>query len=77
MNRNFGGLYHLHFQDRKSAEQETSVQLVVGDCRASHLGRWENKSYNYLGPKNAVFWGIFIPATMTNIFWDITPCGSS
>jgi hypothetical protein len=26
VNRRFGGTYHLYFQGRKSAEQETSVQ---------------------------------------------------
>jgi hypothetical protein len=31
-NRRFGGKYRLHLQDRKSAEQETSVQQV-----ASHI----------------------------------------
>jgi hypothetical protein len=28
VNRCFGGTYHLRLQDRKSAEQETSVQQV-------------------------------------------------
>jgi hypothetical protein len=29
VNRRFGGTYRLHLKDRKSAEQETSVQQVV------------------------------------------------
>jgi hypothetical protein len=28
VNRRFGGKYHLHVRGRKSAEQETSLQLV-------------------------------------------------
>jgi hypothetical protein len=30
VNRRFGGTYDFHLQDRKSAEHETSVQLVAG-----------------------------------------------
>jgi hypothetical protein len=29
VNRRFGGTYHLQLQDRKSAEQETSVQQAA------------------------------------------------
>jgi hypothetical protein len=31
----------------------------------------------WVGSKNAVFWDDFTAVTMTNIFWGITPCGSS
>jgi hypothetical protein len=30
----FGGTYHLHLQDRKSAEQETRVLAVARQCLA-------------------------------------------
>jgi hypothetical protein len=30
-----------------------------------------------LWPKNAVFWSAFTTVKMTNVFWDIIPCGSS
>jgi hypothetical protein len=29
VDRRFGGTYHLHFQGRKSADQETSVQQMA------------------------------------------------
>jgi hypothetical protein len=29
VNRRFGGTFHLHLQGRKSAEQDTSVQVVA------------------------------------------------
>jgi hypothetical protein len=29
---------------------------------------------SYLRPTNAVLWVVFMAVTMTNVFWDITPC---
>jgi hypothetical protein len=31
----------------------------------------------YIGPKEAVFWAVLAVVTVTNVFLDITPCGSS
>jgi hypothetical protein len=51
MSRRFGGTYHLHFQGRKSTEQETSVKQVarqnIPDDGNIYNHRCENiKSYN-------------------------------
>jgi hypothetical protein len=35
MNQRFGGTYHLRLQDRKSAEQETSMPQVARHCLAT------------------------------------------
>jgi hypothetical protein len=31
----------------------------------------------YVKPKNAAFWDEFTVVTITNLFWDIAPCGCS
>jgi hypothetical protein len=37
--------------------------------------RCDEHIQRYAGPKNAVFWKVFMAATMMNAFWDITSCG--
>jgi hypothetical protein len=31
---------------------------------------------SFEGPKNAVFWDVFMKVTTVNVFWYITPCES-
>jgi hypothetical protein len=48
----------------------------VSEGRASSILRVDVYMFSYLKGRRTLPSGVFAAVTMTNVFWDITPCGS-